>query len=77
MSNKENDQEFPRGMDPQTRGFLRALRAGDGPPLARILHCAARSLMRDMQTADVSGYPVEVQEINLQITRCRLCVREI
>jgi len=22
--------------------------------------------MRDMQTADVSGYPVEVQEINLQ-----------
>jgi len=66
MSNKENDQEFPRGMDPQTRGFLRALRAGDGPPLHEFSIAQARSLMRDMQTADVSGYPVEVQEINLQ-----------
>jgi acetyl esterase len=66
MNNKENDQEFPRGMDPQTRGFLRALRAGDGPPLHEFSIAQARALMRDMQTVDVSGYGVDVQEIDLQ-----------
>jgi acetyl esterase len=66
MSNKNIGREFPRGMDPQTRGFLSALRAGDGPPLHEFSIAQARALMRDMQTADVSGYPVDVREIDLQ-----------
>jgi acetyl esterase len=66
MSNKENDQKLPRGLDPQTRGFLRALRAGGGPPLHELPIAQARALMRDMQTVDVSSYSVDVREIALQ-----------
>lgn len=66
MSNKSSDLKLPRGLDPQTRGFLRALRAGGGPPLHELPIAQARALMRDMQTLDVSSYPVDVQEIALQ-----------
>jgi len=66
MSDKTNDLEFPQAMDPQTRGFVRALRACNGPLLHELSIAQARSLMRDGQTADVSGYSVEVREINLQ-----------
>ncbi|MFY9852979.1 MAG: alpha/beta hydrolase [Terracidiphilus sp.] len=66
MNQEENDQEFPRKMDPQTRGFLRALHVGEGPPLHEFSIAQARALMRDMQTADVSGYPVDEQVIDVQ-----------
>jgi acetyl esterase len=66
MSNKSTDQKLPRGLDPLTHGFLSALRASDGPPLHELPIVQARALMRDMQTADVSSYPVDVQEIDLQ-----------
>lgn len=66
MNNRNNDHEFPLGMDPQTRGFLRALRVGEGPPLHEFSIAQARALMRDMQTADVSGYAVDVQVIDVQ-----------
>jgi acetyl esterase len=66
MSNQSNDLKLPRGLDPRTRGFLRALRAGGGPPLHELPIAQARALMRDMQTMDVSSYPVDVREIALQ-----------
>ena len=66
MNKNENGLEFPLGMDPQTRGFLRALRCCEGPLLHELSISQARNLMRDGQTADVSGYPVEVREIDLQ-----------
>jgi acetyl esterase len=65
MSNIENDQELPQGLDPQTRNFLRDLRAGGGPPLHEIPIEQARVFMREMQTADLSGYPVDTLDIAL------------
>jgi acetyl esterase len=61
-----NSQNLPQGLNPVTRHFLEVLRASEGPPLQELSIEQARALMRDMQTADVSGYPVDVREIDLQ-----------
>lgn len=66
MNGKEKNRELPPGLDPRTRDFLRDLRAYKGPPLREIPIAQARAFMREMQTADISGYPVETQEIDLQ-----------
>ena len=66
MSGKEKDRELPPGLDSRTRDFLRDIRASKGPPLHEIPIAQARAFMREMQTADISGYPVETQEIDLQ-----------
>ncbi|MGP8269180.1 MAG: alpha/beta hydrolase [Terracidiphilus sp.] len=66
MSGKEKNLELPPGLDPRTRDYLRDLRASNGLQLHEFPIAQARALMREMQTADISGYPVETQEIDLQ-----------
>ena len=66
MNGKEKNRELPPGLDPRTRDYLRDLRASEGPPLHEFSIAQARALMREMQTADISGYPVETQEIDLR-----------
>lgn len=56
---------MPKGLDPITRGFLRAIRDSSGPQLQDLSIEQARALMRDMQTADVSGYPVDSLDVEL------------
>jgi hypothetical protein len=66
LNGKEKNRELPPGLDPRTRDYLRDLRASEGPPLHEFSIAQARALMREMQTADISGYPVETQEIDLR-----------
>ena len=65
MRNNDNKRELPQGLDPQTRNFLSELRAGSGPPLHEIPVAQARIFMREMQTADLSGYSVDTLDIAL------------
>lgn len=66
MSGKEKNQELPQGLDSVTRCFLRGIRAAKGSRLHELSVEQARVLMSEMQTADVSGYPVEAQKIDLE-----------
>lgn len=63
---KIRSQELPGGLDPVTRRFLEAIRSSSGPLLHSLSVEQARALMRGSQTADVSGYPVDVQDLALQ-----------
>jgi acetyl esterase len=66
MSYRKNEPDIPQGLDPLTRRFIEEVRASSGPPLHEIPIEQARAFMREMQTADLSGYAVDTLDIDVE-----------